>query len=377
MAFSAGDIDFMRRALALAGRGLGNVSPNPPVGCVIVKGERIVGEGWHSFYGGPHAEIAALNAAGDAARGATVYVTLMPCAHCGKTPPCTQALIRAGVARVVAAVEDPNPISGNGAAELRQAGVSVVHGLLAEAAAYLMRGFFKHCATGLPFVTWKYAMSLDGRVATAKRQSKWLSGEVSRRQVQQMRREHDAILVGVGTILADDPRLNVRELPGAKPLRIIADSLCRTPATAKIFAEEGGEIVILCTAAAPAARREMLEKKGARVFCLPAKNGMVELNAAMKTLADLGVRMVFCEAGPRLAAGLLAESLIDEVVAFVAPCLVGGESAPAPIAGEGAATLGQAWHLHDLASERLGDDFCLRGRLGEWRWLNVPAKSES
>ena len=368
MAFSAADANFMRRALALARQGMGSVSPNPPVGCVLVKNGMIIGEGWHRCHGGPHAEIEALSAAGEAAQGATAYVTLMPCAHYGKTPPCTQALIRAGVSRVVAAVADPNPLSGDGAAELRQAGVEVACGLCANEAVYLMRGFFKHCATGMPFVTWKYAMSLDGRVATFQGQSRWLSGEESRQRVQQMRREHDVVFVGVGTVIADDPRLNVREPASSQPRRAIADTLCRTPLTARIFKEKGGEIIILCTDAAAADRRLALEKRGARVVCLEAKDGKVDLRAGLKTLANLGARLVLCEAGPHLAASLVAEGLVDEVVAFVAPCLLGGAAAPPPLAGNGAATLSQAWRLRGLEIERVGEDVCMRGRLGEWRW---------
>ncbi len=364
----------MSRAVTLATRGAGRVSPNPPVGCVIARGEEEVGAGWHERCGGPHAEVQALAAAGAAARGATAYVTLMPCAHTGRTPPCAQALIAAGVARVVAARDDPNPVSGDSQRELEAAGVSVAVGLLAAEAGYGMRGYLKQLATGLPLVTLKYAMTLDGKVATRCGHSQWISSEESRARVQEMRAQHDAILVGIGTVLADDSRLTVRDRSRPQPRRVIVDSGCRLSPAARVLQEEGGEVIVLTTASAPVDNIRAVEKAGASVICVEPEERSasapgVDLRLALQELAGLGVRLVLCEAGPRILGSLFDGGLVDEVIAFIAPKIVGGSDAPAPVGGKGVASLDEAISLNDLSLMACGPDVCLRGRVGDWPWL--------
>jgi len=367
------DARHMQRAVELARRGLGCVSPNPPVGCVIARGEMILGEGWHEAYGGPHAEVHALEKAGPAAAGATVYVTLMPCAHHGKTPPCTEALIRARVGRVVAAVDDPNPESGDGGAILRRAGIPVDVGLGAHEAAYTVRGFLKHVATGLPFVCLKYAMSLDGKIATRTGDSRWISGEEARAEVQQLRTEHDAILVGAGTVRVDDPRLTVRAGAQPQPRRVIVDSQCRLSPDARIFQEGTGEIVILTTREALVEAIHPLEAAGATVIRVDTRHGRVDLAEGLRALAALGVRLVLCEGGAMLAGSLLEETLVDELVVYIAPKLLGGQDAPSAVHGTGLGSVAEAWQMHDWVWRPVGPDLCVRGRVGDWSWLPAGA----
>jgi diaminohydroxyphosphoribosylaminopyrimidine deaminase/5-amino-6-(5-phosphoribosylamino)uracil reductase len=358
----------LRLAISLAEKGLGHVSPNPPVGCVLAHGKNVVGEGWHQQHGAAHAEVNALAAAGENARGATAYVTLMPCAHHGKTPPCTDALIRAGVARVVVALDDPNPASLDGRAVLEEAGIAVSVGLLAEEAGYVMRGFLKNLATRLPFLTLKWAMTLDGKIATSSGNSKWISCEESRRYVQKMRSQHDAVMVGIGTALADDPRLNVREPGLPQPRRVIVDSSGRLDPKARLFRERGGEVIVLMTRKVDSAKVKSLETAGATVIRLGGGE-RVDLREGLEMLADLGVRMVLCEGGSKIAGSLLEYSLVDEVVAFVAPKLAGGKDAYSPIGGKGLQLMEDAIPVNNFVFEKTGYDFCLRGRVGQWSWL--------
>ncbi len=363
-------LEHMRRAIALAGYGRGRVSPNPPVGCVLARGEERVGEGWHKSFGGPHAEINALKAAGPAARNATAYVTLSPCDHYGKTPPCTEALKAAGVAEVVAAVEDPRKGSGRGLAALQQAGINVRMGVLATQAGWVMRGYLKHTATGLPAVTLKYAMTLDGHIATRAGDSKWISCEASRAYVQTCRAHADAVLVGIGTALADDPRLNVRDPEQAQPLRVILDSAARLSPQAALFSEPGGEVVVITTESAPPSAREALQQAGAEVLSVSSlADGRVDLTAALQALAGKGVREVLCEGGGLLAGALVQKGLVDEILAFVCPKLVGDGNAPVPLAGSGCRLMADALKVEDLSSENLEGDLLVRGRLGDLSWL--------
>ncbi len=330
--FSERDRLAMRRALELAERGLTTTHPNPRVGCVLMKEARTVGEGWHQWAGEPHAEVVALRAAGAEASGATAYVTLEPCSHQGRTPPCVEALIAAGVRRVVFAIQDPNPrVNGRGAERLRSAGIEVESGLMRGEAAELNAGFIKRMAEGRPWMRVKLAMSLDGRTALASGASQWITGEAAREDVQRWRARSSAILTGIGTVLADDPRLDVR-LPAARPrppLRVVLDSALRTPPGARLFASPG-EVWIFTTAAADPARRAALEARGARVVALAPGAGSMRL-ALHQVLARLGeaqMNEVHVEAGPTLAGELIRAGLVDELMIYAAPVLLGPQARP-------------------------------------------------
>ena len=295
----------MARALKLAARGIGGTDPNPRVGCVIASGERVLGEGWHAEAGGPHAEVVALAAAGNAARGATAYVTLEPCSHHGRTPPCADALLAAGLQRVVYALRDPNPdVNGGGAARLAAAGVEVQGGLFEAAARSLNAGFLSRMERGRPWVRLKLATSLDGRTALASGESRWITGEAARNGVQRLRMRASAVLTGSGTIMADDPRLDVR-LPGTarQPLRVVLDSRLRTPATARVLAPPGR--AVLFTTEAGAAQPAALIDAGATVVAVAPGAGGLDLAAVMRELALLEVNEVHVQCGARLAGPLL------------------------------------------------------------------------
>ena len=314
----------MARALRLAERGLFTTTPNPRVGCVIVNDGEVVGEGWHEKAGEPHAEIYALRAAGERARGATAYVSLEPCSHHGRTPPCANALIDAGIKRVVAAMRDPNPrVSGNGLELLTLAGVTVQVGPLEQEARELNIGFIARMTRGRPWLRLKTASSLDGKTALLDGASKWITGEAARADVQRWRARSCAILTGVGTVLADDPQMNVR-IPDAprQPLKVIVDSHLATPPTAKILA---GSVLIACAEADPA-RRATLEGAGAEIIELPNAAGRVGLSALMLELARRGVNEVHGEAGATLNGALLEAGLVDEWLAYFAPLVLGHEA---------------------------------------------------
>ena len=306
------EVRWMRRALALAARGWGRTSPNPMVGAVLVKGRAVVGEGYHRQLGGPHAEVWALREARARAKGATLYVTLEPCCHQGRTPPCTEALIAAGLRRVVAACLDPNPhVDGRGVRRLRQAGIAVQVGLLAQEARRLNAAYFKHTTTGLPLLSLKTAMSLDGKIATAAGESKWITGQPARAAAHRLRAGHDAVMVGVNTILADDPQLTVRSAQGRTPLRVVVDSRARTPPTARLLTADKTPPVIAVTRQAPAARRRRLEEAGAEVWLLPSKGGRVDLKALIRRLGKAGIQSLLVEGGGTLAASALEEGLVE------------------------------------------------------------------
>jgi diaminohydroxyphosphoribosylaminopyrimidine deaminase/5-amino-6-(5-phosphoribosylamino)uracil reductase len=376
---SAEDARWMRRALRLAARGRGRTSPNPMVGAVLVREGRVVGEGYHRQVGGPHAEIWALRAAGEQAPGATLYVTLEPCSHLGRTPPCTEAIIGAGVRRVVTAMIDPfAQVSGRGVERLRGAGLEVEVGLLEEPARRLNEGYLKRLATGFPFVSLKAAMSLDGKIAIAAGESQWITGEKARLAAHRLRAEHDAVLTGVETVLADDPRLTVRHLHGRNPRRVVADSRGRTPTTARLLAADTRPPIIAVTEAAPAERREALAAAGAEVWVLPAREGRVELEALMRRLAGEGVQRALLEAGGTLAAAALAAGLVDRVYFFIAPCLIGGAEARTPVEGEGVLSLAHRYCLRDLRVKRVGEDVLitgdLRSQISEQRQSRTPER---
>ncbi len=355
---------WMKRALKLAARGEGRTSPNPMVGAVIVAGGKLVGEGYHKEYGGPHAEVWALEAAGKRSRGATAYVTLEPCSHYGKTPPCAMALIEAGVARVVAAVVDPNPkVSGRGLQLLREAGIGVEVGVMEAEARRLNAAYFKYVTTGLPLLSLKAAMSLDGKIATVSGESQWITGERARKEAHRLRAVHDAVLVGVGTVLADEPRLTVRKVRGRNPLRVVVDSEARTPPESALLTADERTPIIAVTERAPKDRVKALERAGAEVWVGPAFDGKVDLRTLMKRLAEKQVQSVLVEGGGTVAAAALAAGLVDRVYFFIAPLIIGGERARTPVEGEGIGRLAEAWRLEGVKVRRVGEDLLISGEI--------------
>ncbi len=349
----------MRAALALARRGLGETAPNPSVGCVIVQDGRVAGRGRTQAGGRPHAETQALAAAGEAARGATVYVTLEPCSHTGKTPPCAGSLIAAGVRRVVVGAADPNPkVNGQGVAMLRQAGIDVTEGVLRQACEAVISGFAMVMKAGRPLVRLKLASTLDGKIATRTHESQWLTGEASRRAAHAMRGRHDAVLVGVGTVLADDPELTCRiEGFRATPLvRIVVDSHLSTPLMSKLV--RGGATAplwLLHRNGADAARQRALEHAGVKLFELPGCAAGVDLPAVLKLLAKNGLTRILAEGGGTLAAALLRAALVDRLAWFHAPGIIGGDGWPAAQAF-GVTTLAGMPRFVPMRQERWGDD---------------------
>ncbi|HKT31830.1 MAG TPA: bifunctional diaminohydroxyphosphoribosylaminopyrimidine deaminase/5-amino-6-(5-phosphoribosylamino)uracil reductase RibD [Gammaproteobacteria bacterium] len=321
--FTAADHVHMAEALRLAEQGLYTTDPNPRVGCVIVKDDKVVSRGFHRKAGEPHAEVLALREAGIQARGATVYVTLEPCVHFGRTPPCADALIETGVARVIAAMRDPNPlVAGKGFAKLQVAGIETANGLLEDQARALNPGFISRMTRGRPWVRSKLAVSLDGRTALSSGESKWISGEAAREDVQYWRARSSAILTGIGTLLADDPALTVR-LPGdwRQPRRVVVDSSLRTPPTARILKQPGETHI--ATVIADSARQAPLARAGAQFLALSAKDGHVDLVALMQRLAQMECNEVLVEAGAGLNGVLLAAGLLDELIIYMAPCVLG------------------------------------------------------
>ncbi len=326
MAFSADDHRFMARALQLAAKGIYGTAPNPNVGCVLVRDGVIVGEGWHEKAGEPHAEIHALRQAGEKARGATAYVTLEPCCHHGKTPPCSDALIAAGVARVVAAMVDPHSkVAGNGLQQLQAAGIAVEHGLMQAQAEALNPGFVKRMQTGLPYVRGKLAMSLDGRTAMASGESKWITGAAARDDVQHLRARSGAILTGVGTVLADDPAMTVR-LPGfsRQPLRVVVDTNLSMLPQAKMLQQPGKTLIMTCSDDLPA--RQALQDAGAEVHVMPYCNTTVDLLPVLQHLGDLQINEVLLETGATLSGAMIEAGLIDELVIYMAPLIMGNQA---------------------------------------------------
>jgi len=357
------DEDLMRMALDLARRGEGAVNPNPLVGALVVRDGEVVGRGYHQQFGGPHAEVFALLEAGDAARGATIYVTLEPCVHHGKTPPCVDRILAAGVKRAVIACQDPNPlVDGKGIAALRATGMDVRVGVLGDEAIRLNEAFFTFIRTGRPFVLLKLAMSLDGKIATASGDSKWISGEASRTRVHELRRRLAAILVGVGTVVADDPLLTVRRVEGRNPLRIVLDGAGRMPSSARLLREPGRTVVV--TAAMSDAAEAALRRAGAEVWRLPDSGARVDLPALLDRLGREGIDSLLVEGGAETAASFVEGDLIDKVSFFIAPILLGGRHAVPAVGGAGVPTVSLGKRLRDVAVERIGEDLLVTGMLG-------------
>ncbi len=361
-AAAADDTRWMARALELAARGRGLTSPNPMVGAVVVADGVVVGEGFHAGAGGPHAEIVALGEAGPRARGATLYVTLEPCNHQGRTPPCVPAVIAAGVARVVGAARDPNPrVPGGGAEALRAAGITVALGECEDAARDLNRTFFTAMTRLRPHVTLKAAMTLDGKIAAHDGSSRWITGEAARAEAHRLRSEADAVVVGIGTALADDPALDVRVgRPWPRdPWRVVVDSHARLPVTARLIgAGRPARALVAVTDAAPAERVAALEARGVTVLACKGAPGRVDLADLAGRLLALDIIAALVEGGAELAAGFLAADLVDRVALFVAPRLLGGATAPTPVGGPGR-TLADAVSLTRMTGRAVGADWLL------------------
>lgn len=369
------DISFMQRALNLAELARGNTSPNPIVGAVIVRDEQVIGEGYHAQAGADHAEVAAIKSAGGDVQGATIYVTLEPCCHAGRTGPCTQALIEAGIARVFVASLDPSTkVNGKGLAELREAGieVEVVAGTVAQRARVQNEAFRKHAVTGLPFVIFKCAMSLDGKIATSTGNSRWISGEESRAMVHALRGEVDAISVGSGTATIDDPMLTCR-LPGdhRQPLRVVFDSKAGLALEAQLV-KTAAEVptMVFVTSEAEPEKVTALRHAGVEVRQTGIQDGHVDVGEALRLLGSLDrpVLSLLLEGGPTLAASFLEAGVIDKVLVFIAPKLIGGRGARTPVEGEGFRLVGDSQMLHRLTHECIGEDVLITAYTNEDEW---------
>ncbi|MEG6586007.1 bifunctional diaminohydroxyphosphoribosylaminopyrimidine deaminase/5-amino-6-(5-phosphoribosylamino)uracil reductase RibD [Dendrosporobacter sp. 1207_IL3150] len=359
------DEQYMRQALHISQYAIGRTSPNPLVGAVIVKDGRVVGQGWHKQAGTPHAEIHALAQAGELSKGSTIYVTLEPCSHHGRTGPCTDALINAGIARAVIAMTDPNPlVAGKGIEKLRDAGIRISEGVLAADAAKINEVFLKWISCKIPFVALKTAMTLDGKIATHTGNSKWITGAKSRQRVHEYRDTYDAIMTGVGTVIEDNPELTTRlETKGKNPTRIIVDSKGRIPLNSKIITDKSAPTIIAVTAQAAADKIKSLEAEGIEVIIVSEKNGRVDLSRLLRELGNRRLTSILLEGGAELNASMLNENLVDKIHCFIAPKIIGGSSAPGPVGGQGVATLDYAYLLEDINSEVIDDDILITAYL--------------
>ncbi len=367
---------FMQEALNLAQKGQGWTSPNPMVGSLAVKDGQIIGRGWHARFGGPHAEAGALSVAGEKARGATLYVTLEPCKHHGKTPPCADAVLRAGISTVVLGALDPNPHAAGGLEKLRSKGVKVITGVRDEECRMLNAPFFKRMRTGLPLVSVKWAMSLDGKIAAAGGDSKWITSPQARIFARGLRGNHDAVLVGIGTVLADHPSLSVRaaapDEPQAlwQPKRVVLDARARMPLDDPMWeAADAGRMILAVADDAPGERVEALRQKGAIVFNVPAQAGRLSLERVLRGLVELGILSVFVEGGSEALGGFLDARAADRVYAMIAPKIIGGRDAISAVRGEGVKRVCDAQALRDVRFHAIGSDLLIEGKLGAWEWL--------
>lgn len=360
------DLIFMREALRLARKAVGCTSPNPAVGAVLVKQGAVVGRGFHRRAGQPHAEVEAIRSAGKRAKGATLYVTLEPCNHFGQTPPCCDAIIAAGIKRVVAAIGDPNPTTcGRGLNRLRRAGIRVTPGVLAPAARLINAPFFKVMEQGLPFVRLKLAQSLDGKIATASGQSRWISSPESRVLVHQWRRQFDAVLVGVNTVIKDDPLLTARldEKPvGRQPIKIILDAHLRTPVKSRCLSRQSPAPTWIASRSGLGARARALRARGAAILETEVgRSGRIALKPLFQDLAARGIQSILIEGGAEVAASALNEKLVDQVSFFVSPSIIGGKQAPGSIGGAGASRIVDSIKLYPMTVSWVGEDLCVEG----------------
>lgn len=363
MKFTWEDETFLRRALALAANGLQSVSPNPAVGALVVRENQVIAEGWHLRAGGPHAEAVALERAGTEARGATLYVNLEPCCHWGRTPPCSEAIIRAGIRRVVACTSDPNPkVDGGGFRALDAAGIELSFGFLVDEAETLNEVYFYYMRTRRPFVHIKAGMSLDGRIATATGKSQWITSEEARRYAHRLRQRYDAILVGANTLEIDNPRLDVRVEGGGVINRIILDSRLRIRSDARLFENDaGGSVIIATTASAPADRIAEIESHGATVIVCEEKDGRVAIGDLLTRLGARGITGLMVEGGGETIASFFENGAVQKVTFVFAPLVIGGRTSVPAVGGRVIDELAQAWRLKDLRSFKLGPDIAIEG----------------
>ena len=361
------DEKFMKLALSLAEKGRGYVNPNPLVGAVIVKDGKVIGEGYHTAFGKPHAEIEAINSATEDIKGATMYVTLEPCCHQGKTPPCTEAIIKNQLARVVVATTDPNPlVSGSGIEKLKQSNIEITVGVLEERAKIQNEVFIHYMTTNLPFTILKYAMSLDGKIACHTGDSKWITSEKSRTDVHRLRSSVSAVVTGIGTILSDDASLNVRliDSKGREPHRIVVDSAARISLDAKILnLDSKSDTYIAVTEAASDEKLRKLEDYGAKIIMTKSKDGKVDLEELWKELGFLGMDSILIEAGEQLNAALLEAKLVNKIRAYIAPKIIGGTNAKSPIGGYGATNMSEVINLKSMNFTHVENDFVVEGYL--------------
>ena len=375
MGITAKDRLYMHQALDLAAKARGRTSPNPMVGAVIVRDDEIVGQGYHRAAGQPHAEIEALEQAGEQARGATLYVSLEPCNHHGRTPPCCDAVIAAGPSRVVVAMTDPNPtVSGRGLERLRAAGIEVDCGVLEGKARRLNEAFITFHTRQRPLVIAKWAMTLDGRTSTDTGDSRWISSEASRAYAHEIRATVDAIGVGVGTVFYDNPKLNVRLADSKEhrqPKRVVFDGSLRTPLGARCLDSSGGDAIIVCSPDPPQERLERLRKAGHTVLPVAGKGRIVDVEAALRAVGECGILSILIEGGRQLHTAILTAGLADKVVVFVGPKIVGGAARTAPLDTLGISRMQQAIQLKNAAVRSFGPDACIEG------YINPPARPPS
>ncbi len=356
------DEKWMKRALRLAEKGRGRTSPNPMVGAVLVKEGKVIGEGYHAKAGEDHAEIIALRQSGENTRGATLYLNLEPCTHYGKTPPCAPMVIQSGVKRVVIGMEDPNPrVKKEGVESLRRAGLEVEVGIQEKECQRLNEAFCKYILKKEPFIILKVASTLDGKIATRNGDSKWISGEASRRFVHQLRDQVDGVIVGIGTILKDDPMLTSRVKGGRDPYRIILDSRLRIPEKAKVTEISPSKTIIATTEAAPKDKIERLENKKVRILVLDSKEGRVNLKTCLSQLGEMEMMSLLVEGGSKIHGAFLDESLIDKLFLFLSPKIVGDSQALGIFGGKGVSNLKEAIALREIRTKRIGEDILIEG----------------
>lgn len=358
------DQEYMKMALELAKKGCGWVAPNPMVGAVIVKDGRVIGQGWHQCYGEPHAERNALASCVESPQGATMYVTLEPCCHHGKQPPCVDAILEAQIARVVAGSPDPNPlVGGKGIRILKEHGIAVTENVLRQECDQLNEVFFHYIRTKQPYVVMKYAMTMDGKIAAYTGASKWVTGENAREHVQTLRHRYTAIMVGVGTILADDPLLTCRISGGKNPIRIICDTGLRTPLTAQVIKTIEQAPVLIATCCMDEKKRALYEKEGCRILQIREKDGHVDLQELMEKLGEENIDSILLEGGGTLNWAAVESGIIQKVLAYIAPKLFGGQTAKTPVGGIGFPTPSEAVCLKNSHITQLGEDFLIEGEV--------------
>ncbi|MFZ7120892.1 MAG: bifunctional diaminohydroxyphosphoribosylaminopyrimidine deaminase/5-amino-6-(5-phosphoribosylamino)uracil reductase RibD [Eubacteriaceae bacterium] len=355
--------EYMRHAIALSKKGIGYTNPNPLVGALIVKNNHVIGKGYHEFYGGPHAEINALNNASQDTTGATMYVTLEPCSHYGKTPPCTETIIKNKISKVVIGMIDPNPmVAGKGIQRLKDAGIEVVTGILEKEIQKLNEIFIKYILTKTPFCIMKSAMTMDGKISTSTGESKWITGEKSRQYVHEIRHHVTSIMVGIGTILSDNPTLNTRlsNKQGLDPIRIIVDTYGRIPLNSKVIVNQSKSKTILATTEKASENKLInLKSMGVEIIITPLKDNRVDLIYLMKKLGSMGIDSILLEGGSELNFSAIKDQIVDKLITFIAPKIIGGKTAKTPVGGLGINSLTDAFHLKDIHINRLDEDILI------------------